>query len=95
MREFCMAEIEHFVNPNNKKHPKFPTVADKVLTVFDRDMQLGTGLVSEMTIGEAVAQGVVNNETLGYFMARTQLFMEKVAPPPPPCLQVACLPPPR
>ena len=28
-----------------------------------------------MTIGEAVKTGFVNNETLGYYMARTQLFL--------------------
>jgi glycyl-tRNA synthetase len=31
-----------------------------------------------MSIGEAVRSGVVNNETLGYFMARTQLWAEKI-----------------
>lgn len=29
-------------------------------------------------MGEAVAQGIVNNETLGYFMARTYLFLMRV-----------------
>ena len=29
-------------------------------------------------MGEAVKQGVVNNETLGYFMARTYLFLLRV-----------------
>lgn len=29
-------------------------------------------------VGEAVAQGIVNNETLGYFMARTYLFLMRV-----------------
>ena len=28
-----------------------------------------------MTIGEAVGQGLVANETLGYFLARTHLFL--------------------
>jgi glycyl-tRNA synthetase len=31
-----------------------------------------------MTIGEAVRAGIVNNETLGYFMARTQMWLEKI-----------------
>ena len=31
-----------------------------------------------MTIGEAVAKGMVNNETLGYFMARTAQFFTKL-----------------
>jgi glycyl-tRNA synthetase len=73
-----MAEIEHFVNPNDKAHPSFQNVAGKVMNLFDTTTQLGTGKHLVMSIGEAVAQGTVNNETLGYFMARTQLFMEKV-----------------
>jgi glycyl-tRNA synthetase len=35
-----------------------------------------------MSIGEAVKTGLVNNETLGYFMARTQLFLEKIGMDP-------------
>lgn len=78
VREFCMAEIEHFVHPENKSHPKFKNVANQVLTLFSNDAQLGSGRTQQMTIGEAVASGLVANETLGYFMARTYLFLEKV-----------------
>lgn len=39
---------------------------------------MGTGKSTKMTIGRAVDEGLVNNETLGYFMARTQLFLEMV-----------------
>mmetsp|Transcript_17693 Transcript_17693/g.46246 ORF Transcript_17693/g.46246 Transcript_17693/m.46246 type:complete len:380 (-) Transcript_17693:351-1490(-) len=73
-----MAEIEHFVNPNKKSHPKFESVANKTMVLFDQTTQLGTGRPLVMTMGEAVEKGTVNNETLGYFMARTQLFMEKI-----------------
>jgi glycyl-tRNA synthetase len=34
--------------------------------------------LTEMTVGDAVAQGIVDNETLGYFLARTQLFLVKI-----------------
>ena len=78
VREFCMGEIEHFVNPKDKSHPKFGTVADKELVVFGRDDQLGSGKTKTITAGEAVATGLINNETLAYFMARTQLYMEKI-----------------
>ena len=37
VREFQMAEIEHFVNPNDKAHPRFANVADKTLTLFSSD----------------------------------------------------------
>ena len=82
VREFCMAEIEHFVNPDDKTHSKFHTLATKVLVLFPADAQLSTGRTLEISIGEAVAQGLVNNETLGYFMTRTQLWLEKIGVDP-------------
>jgi len=78
VREFCMGEIEHFVNPDDKTHPNFASVYDKELVLFGRDDQLGSGKTKTMKIGEAVKCGLVNNETLAYFMARTQLYMEKI-----------------
>jgi glycyl-tRNA synthetase len=75
VREFCMAEIEHFVHPDQKLHPKFKKVANKELTLFPADAQLTTGRTIKITIGEAVRSGLVNNETLGYFMTRTQLWL--------------------
>lgn len=82
VREFCMAEIEHFVNPKDKKHPSFFTVADKELVLFGRDDQLGSGKTKTMAVGEAVKTGLINNETLAYFMARTQLYMERIGMDP-------------
>ncbi|KAL3781444.1 hypothetical protein ACHAW5_001521 [Stephanodiscus triporus] len=82
VREFCMGEIEHFVNPDDKSHPNFPSVASKELVLFGRDDQLGSGKTKSIAIGEAVSSGIVNNETLGYFMARTQLFMERIGMDP-------------
>lgn len=43
-----------------------------------QDAQLGTGKTTKMTIGQAVRDGLVDNETLGYFMTRTQLYLEMV-----------------
>eukprot|EP00968_Pinguiococcus_pyrenoidosus_P017719 scaffold1790_cov257-Pinguiococcus_pyrenoidosus.AAC.14 len=78
VREFCMAEIEHFVNPEEKSHPRFKTIADKKLRLFSSDAQMGDGKKTIMTVGDAVARGVIDNETLGYFLARTQLFCERI-----------------
>jgi glycyl-tRNA synthetase len=82
VREFCMAEIEHFVNPKDKSHPNFASVADKELVLFGRDDQLGSGKTKTISVGEAVKTGLINNETLAYFMARTQLYMEKIGMDP-------------
>lgn len=82
VREFCMAEIEHFVNPEDKSHPNFSAVANKELVLFGADDQLGTGKTKTITCGQAVKIGLINNETLAYFMARTQLYMEKIGMDP-------------
>lgn len=79
VREFTMAEIEHFVDPESgKKHPRFHTVKDIVLTLFPRDRQMeGTGTI-QMTVGEAVEKKIIDNETLGYFVARINNFLLKL-----------------
>ena len=82
VREFCMAEIEHFVHPTKKEHPSFASVQHKELVLFGRDDQLGSGKTVTLAVGDAVQQGLINNETLAYFMARTQLYMEKIGMDP-------------
>ena len=78
VREFCMAEIEHFVHPEKKEHPRFPAVADDVLPLFPKSNQIGDGKVQQLSVGEAVKAGTINNETLGYFIARVARFLESV-----------------
>ncbi|KAF2446400.1 glycyl-tRNA synthetase-like protein [Karstenula rhodostoma CBS 690.94] len=80
VREFLMAEIEHFVDPEGgKKHPYFDEVKDVELELLNRDVQLsGKADVETTTIGKAVETGLVDNETLGYFLARIQLFLLKI-----------------
>ncbi|KFG83105.1 Glycine--tRNA ligase 1 [Metarhizium brunneum] len=80
VREFLMAEIEHFVDPHGgKKHHRFHEVEDVVLLLLDRDTQLsGKTDTKRVTVGEAVKSGLVDNETLGYFLARIHLFLDKI-----------------
>lgn len=80
VREFLMAEIEHYVDPEGgKKHPRFVEVKDVEMSLLDRNVQLsGSTKVTKMTIGKAVETGLVDNETLGYFLARIQLFLLKL-----------------
>lgn len=75
VREFTLAEIEHFMNPNEKRHPKLAEVAQTSLFLLSRDVQESGGEPLEMTVGEAVSKKVIDNETLAYFIARTQQFM--------------------
>ena len=75
-----MAEIEHFVDPESgKKHARFDEVKGTELSLLDRDTQLsGKTQLRTMTIGQAVEQKVVDNETLGYFLVWVKLFLEKL-----------------
>jgi len=79
VREFTQAEIEHFVHPDHKEHARFSEVANVELSLFSRGAQLAAVKKPfPMTVGEAVAKGIVANQTLGYFIARTQLFLLQV-----------------
>ena len=80
VREFLMAEIEHFVDPEGgKKHPRFHEVQDVELALLNRKTQLdGRTDIVTMSIGKAVATGLVDNETLGYFLARIHLFLKRL-----------------
>ncbi|KAI8368288.1 glycyl-tRNA synthetase [Radiomyces spectabilis] len=79
VREFTMAEIEHFVDPENKDHPSFNDVKDVVITLLPKDVQLsGKTETTEMSIGDAVAKKIIDNQTLGYFIARIYLFLTKI-----------------
>lgn len=73
-----MAEIEHFVDPLDKSHPKFKNHVDVLLPLLDRESQSNLKEIRWVTIGEAVATKMVNNETLGYFMVRIYQFLQEV-----------------
>ena len=79
VREFNMAEIEHYVDPEDKVHERFHEVRDVNIVLLDRQVQeAGQSTTKEMTVGEAVDTGVIANETLGYFIARICLFLLKI-----------------
>ncbi|KAI0393430.1 glycyl-tRNA synthetase 1 [Xylariaceae sp. FL0594] len=89
VREFLMAEIEHYVDPGpsssssssgkNKTHERFAEVRDVKLPLLDRATQLaGKTEPRTVSVGDAVREGTLENETLGYFLARIMLFLRKI-----------------
>jgi glycyl-tRNA synthetase len=78
VREFTMAEIEHFVHPDRKNHCRFSEVKNLVLPLYSADAQIEAVGPSYIKIGDAVSTGLVDNETLGYFMARIYQFLIKI-----------------
>ena len=53
-------------------------VAHVQVRLFGQSEQTSGTEARVLTIGEAVSSGLVNNETLGYYMARTHLFLLSV-----------------
>ena len=45
------------------------------LSLLPRAAQTGEDVLEKVKVGDAVQRGLINNETLGYYMARTHLFM--------------------
>ncbi|GFP79172.1 glycine--tRNA ligase 1 mitochondrial, partial [Phtheirospermum japonicum] len=78
VREFTLAEIEHFVDPDDKSHPKFSEVSTLEFLMFSREDQVSGRAARRIPIGEAVAAGIVNNETLRYFIRRVYLFLTQL-----------------
>lgn len=56
VREFTLAEIEHFVDPEDKSHPKFVDVADLEFLMFPRELQLSGESAKLMKLGDAVSK---------------------------------------
>lgn len=79
VREFQQAEIEHFVNAEDKRHAKFAAVSDTKINMYGRAQQMAPPYRPvSITVGQAVKDGLIGNETLGYFIGRTSQLVEKI-----------------
>ncbi|KAE8692766.1 Glycine--tRNA ligase 1 [Hibiscus syriacus] len=76
---FAAAQIgQHFVNPDDKSHPKYTEVADLEFLMFLREEQMSGQSAKKIRLGDAVSKGIVNNETLCYFIGRVYLFLSRL-----------------
>ncbi|GAW16706.1 hypothetical protein ANO14919_061430 [Xylariales sp. No.14919] len=83
VREFLMAEIEHYVDPEKKEHERFDEVTQLRLPLLDKGTQLaGQTTPRNVSIEDAVKSGTIDNETLGYFLGRIMLFLLKIGVDP-------------
>ena len=69
LREFNQMEAELFVHPDDKSWPRFQKVREASLPLVPNN-----GSARTMSLGEAVASGVIANEVLGYFVWLTYKF---------------------
>lgn len=75
MREFTLAEIEYFVDPENKTHPKYNTIKDTVVPIYSKADQLTNEPVKHSTIDYALNHNIIGNELIGYFIAKIYQFV--------------------
>ena len=76
VREFTMAEIEHFLDPEDKSHPKFDSIKDVEVSLYSACCQMEGKSVYKTTIGKAVGEKTIDNQTLGYFIARFVFYFQ-------------------
>jgi len=72
LREFNMAELEYFIDPESEPEHDFSIWQKPLLLVSD-----DSGSIS-MTIGDAVSKGIIRHPTVGYFMGWTMDFLMRV-----------------
>eukprot|EP00730_Choanoeca_flexa_P018170 TRINITY_DN8819_c0_g1_i3.p1 TRINITY_DN8819_c0_g1~~TRINITY_DN8819_c0_g1_i3.p1 ORF type:complete len:713 (+),score=255.52 TRINITY_DN8819_c0_g1_i3:125-2140(+) len=78
VREFEMAEIEYFVDPEDKTHKRFNDVADIEVPLLSASGQQNQVPTKKMKLRDAVEQGVIANEALAYFVGRIYLFCKHI-----------------
>ena len=55
-REFTLAEIEHFVDPIDKSHPKFQNVSSQKVTLYPSEHQIEGKPALQIALEDAVNQ---------------------------------------
>jgi len=81
LREFTQAEAEIFVDPENKTHPKFKTIANEKLILNSQKTQIEGRNPITITAKEALEKGIVANEILIYQIYLAKKFLKDLGIP--------------
>jgi glycyl-tRNA synthetase len=82
LREFTQAEAEIFVDPRDKSHPGFEKIKFYSLSLYSDPAQSSGQDPVEMSLGEAVEQGIIAHQFLAYALAVTHQFLVRVGVSP-------------
>jgi len=78
VREFTQAELETFIDPEEDE-PPLREVADVEVTLYPADEQESEdGEAYTTTVGEAVEEGVIGSEWVGYYLGVAQEWYERI-----------------
>ncbi|MEE9410550.1 MAG: glycine--tRNA ligase [Candidatus Heimdallarchaeota archaeon] len=83
VREFEQMEVEMFYDPEKEnEHPRFDEVADLEINIVTREMQeKGWEKPMQVSAGDAVAEGVIPNQYLAYYLAMEAEMMRALGIP--------------
>ncbi len=78
LREFAQAELELFIDPESDE-PPLETVEDVRLPLYSAAAQTDDdGGVETIPVGEAVDEGIVGNPWIGYFLAISLKYYDRI-----------------
>lgn len=81
LREFTQAELEIFVNPEDKKHYKFNEIKDEKLRLFSAENQEKNKDIIEITAEKALNESIVSSELLLYQIYLAKKFLLDIGIP--------------
>jgi glycyl-tRNA synthetase len=78
VREFTQAELEHFIDPEVDE-PPIDRVADVVLPLYSaQNQQADDGGIEELTVAEALEEGVVADDWIAYYLGVSKAWYERI-----------------
>ncbi len=77
LREFNMAELEYFIDPESNTNYNLQ-IWDDILVKLIPDPQGGESKEVTSTINEAVEKGIIRDKTVGWFMIKTYELMSEL-----------------
>lgn len=82
LREFTQAEVEYFFDPNLQTHPLFSSISECCLPLLTEKFQLlNENTVKIINVKNAVDEGIIVNEIMGYFLTIVYNFVKKLGIP--------------
>ncbi len=82
LREFTMAEAEVFFDPEDPHHPMFSELAGEQLRLWlAKDQEKGDKKLTEVSVEQAIKQGLVQNELVAYYLGITNRFLLELGIP--------------
>lgn len=82
LREFTQAEAEIFVHPEEKNHPNFSRYADYAFPLLSSERQQAGEEAKLYSMKDAVAEGVIANEYVAYYLALTHHLLISIGVKP-------------